>query len=512
MKHVLDNKKLSNMNTDFELINNIKQCIPAFENYIANDKIENIEYPLDQEVLDIIFNKIISDKNADEFEMFRHIDEIKLLWAKLIKKSIITLRFYDKREPFIKNHDKYPIAYGIEELESYFKKYVEFESTLYGGARYYRDHVIHVFRVWLLGLRILLKKDNKYLDQILIDENCQLNGLEKIAVWTLIALTHDLGYPLEKAQGIINKTKDMMQSFVANPTISMDLSFSGVQNTMNDFVLRFMSSKMIPKVMDGNEEYKFVARLQPKYFFKFQKSLERNHHGILSSLVIYKLLRYFLESDYSTNEDYYFKEEDVRQFYIRREILRAISSHTCHDIYHMNYKNFSFLLILCDDAQEWGRKYITELYVNSPLKYTFSGIHFAFNKENSGGQEKEIATISIDESYCNVDKDETIKMIFSRFVDISRSYNEIFRDGQDTGSRNFEFIKNTIIDNGKNDESVKIHLVLKVSREKTTTLSAKLVAAESDTQDVERFANILSELFKKAPGENNSWFCNLADF
>lgn len=169
-------------------------------------------------------------------------------------------------------------------------------------------------------------------------------------------------------------------------------------------------------------------------------------------------------------------------------------------------------MILCDDAQEWGRKYITELYVNSPLKYTFSGIHFAFNKENSGGQEKEIATISIDESYCNVDKDETIKMIFSRFVDISRSYNEIFRDGQDTGSRNFEFIKNTIIDNGKNDESVKIHLVLKVSREKTTTLSAKLVAAESDTQDVERFANILSELFKKAPGENNSWFCNLADF
>lgn len=54
--------------------------------------------------------------------------------------------------------------------------------------------------------------------------------------------------------------------------------------------------------------------------------------------------------------------------------------------------------------------------------------------------------------------------------------------------------------------------MLKVSREKTTTLSAKLVAAESDTQDVERFANILSELFKKTPGENNSWSCNLADF
>lgn len=500
------------MNTDFELINNIKASMPDFDAYVNGILVEGLEYPLDNEVRQVLFEQITADRQADEFEIYKRIDDVKQLWAVLIKKSIITLRYFDSREPFLQNHKKYPIAYGVDDLNDYFKKYVDFESALYGGARYYRDHVVHVFRVWLLGIRLLLKKNNKLLEQISIDEHCNLNALEKIAVWTFIALTHDLGYPLEKAQNIIDKTRDMMLSFVANPAISMDLSFSGIQNSMNDFVLRFMSSKMVPKSLPGNEEFKYVARLQPKYFFKFQKSLERNMHGILSALVIYKMLRYFLESDFSTNEDYFFKEEDARQFYIRREILRAISSHTCHDIYHMDYKNFSFLLILCDDAQEWGRKNISELYVNSTLKYTFNGIHIALKKEGQADEEKDIASISIDESYCNVDNEDTIKSIFERFVSISRDYNEIFRDGQETGSRNFNFAKKTVIDNGKADESVKIHFVLEVNREKTTTISAKLLASEQDSEDAKNFATILDKLFKTKSDETNTWNLCLKDF
>ena len=127
----------------------------------------------------------------------------------------------------------------------------------------------------------------------------------------------------------------MMTSFVSNPMINMDLSFSGVQNSMNDFVLRFVSSKMweinpetrrtIEYINDSFKEEqnrlkqlndverdreikkkRYVARLQPKYYFKLQKSLEHSQHGILSSLIIYKHLLYFLESDYSLNEDYMF--------------------------------------------------------------------------------------------------------------------------------------------------------------------------------------------------------------
>ena len=187
------------MNADYELINNIKKSIPSFDTYIEDVWVDGIEYPLDQEVRNILFDKIDLNKDADNFEIYKRIDIVKELWVSLIKKSIITLRYFDKREPFFNNQEKYPIAYGVDDLNSYFKKYVDFESALYGGTRYYRDHVVHVFRVWLLGIRLLLNKENKLLEQISIDDKCQTNALEKLAMWTFIALTHDLGYPLEKA-------------------------------------------------------------------------------------------------------------------------------------------------------------------------------------------------------------------------------------------------------------------------------------------------------------------------
>jgi hypothetical protein len=257
-----------------------------------------------------------------------------------------------------------------------------------------------------------------------------------------------------------------MKSFVVNPIVSMDLSFNGVQNNMNDFVVRFLSSKMHKKEVPfwANEEVcgknsasidyeaKYVARLQPKYYFKFQKSLEKSMHGILSAIIIYKLLLYFLESDYSINEDYEFDEEDVRQFYIRREILRAISSHTCHDIYHLDMLNFAFLLIIVDDSQEWGRKRIGELYVKTKTRYEFHEIKPNFNigtlEIEKNGKKKNVhlhkCTASEQFSLPSEDSSGLARLLFS-LIEQSESYKEIFRDGQDTSSRNFTFIKKSKI-------------------------------------------------------------------
>lgn len=163
----------------------------------------------------------------------------------------------------------------------------------------------------------LLENQSDYLERITIQKNVEVNNLEKLSIWSMIALTHDLGYPLEKAQGIIEKTKSMMKTFVSNPTISMDLSFNGIQTNMNDYVVRFISSKMreckplCVQNRENQEEKHYVARLQPKYYYKFEKSLEGYKHGILSATIIYKLLIYFLESDFSINEDYEFNEEEA---------------------------------------------------------------------------------------------------------------------------------------------------------------------------------------------------------
>lgn len=443
----------------------LRQMLSTLNSYRTSTDTPACANPIDDEVFNLL-EDIEGKLTEDAFDIFRFKKPLLQLWKKLIEKSIVCLRYFDTREPFGKpDVKKAPYAYGVQNLYEYFEKYNEFENLLYGGSEYYRDHVIHVIRVWIIGTDILLRDNAKFVHAIEIVKGFEFSDFEKLSIWTIIAMSHDLGYPLEKSMKIMDKTKDMMKCFIQNPILSMDFSFSGVQNLMNDFVIRFMSSKMWrvkdcstiaiesdPSVDEKTKEY-FVARLQPKFYFKFQKSLEQNNHGILSSLLIYKMLLYFLESDYSTNEDYVFDKEDTRQFYMRREILRSISSHTCQDIYQLHLYSFSLLLIIADDAQEWGRKQISELYVQKDTGYEFKGIEI-MDTESSDGN-----TCVMTEQY-TISNDKQFKHILEQFRRISLGYNAWFRDGQDTDKRDFNFVKRTkvVVKMGRSDIDVELSL------------------------------------------------------
>lgn len=100
----------------------------------------------------------------------------------------------------------------------------------------------------------------------------------------------------------------------------------------------------------------FSTHIQAKYYLKFSRSFERFDHGLISCLVLAKNLVYFLETNFDfDNIDTLKGEEEARQFIIRREILRSIASHTCHEIYHFKPNTFSFLLLIVDEIQFWGR-------------------------------------------------------------------------------------------------------------------------------------------------------------
>lgn len=479
----------------------LKQCFSEDTKKLFTDS--KCEFPLDSDVTEILddLNKELKT-TSDEYELYQYKDNIDKLWVLLLEKAIKCLRYYDTREPFINSTGKSPKAYGIKDLKSYYDRYSKFEQVLYGSSRFYRDHVIHVFRTWLIGIHVLTKNNGRYLKQITINEkefNFTICNAEKISIWTIIALTHDLGYPLEKAKGIIDVTQEMVATFVSNPDISKDFSFHGVQNYMNDFVVRLMSSKMrLKDTIDekkadekkadeekadekkaddkkaddkktdnekSNDKEEYVARLQSKYYFKFQKSLEKNSHGILSTLIIYKLLTYFLESDYNINEDYYFSKEDCRQFYIRREILRAIASHTCDDVYQLYMGSFSFLLRICDDTQEWGRKNISELYVKSGQSYKLTDIGSTF-KVDGNGKKSHSCSISEEITFNSDVPDNSIKQLIDRFRRQSIVYVTIFRDGQDTNRRDFSFER--ILKLKIEDKGISIILKLNVDKDKAS--------------------------------------------
>lgn len=456
------------------------------------------QHPLDKDVVLEIKNlmeAMASNNKEDVYEIFHHIEKIDAIWSLLLEKAIKCLRYYDPREPFEENKEKNPQAYGLSELNEYYKKYKKFESMLYGSSQFYRDHVIHVFRTWLSGVKCMVSDGGKYLKYISIhdEEKVDLNSQEKLSIWTIIALTHDLGYPLEKAKDIIEATHAMISSFVTSPTISMDLSFHGVQNYMNDFIVRLMSSKMKKVGSKKNNNNKktslYVARPQPKYYFKFQKSLERMKHGILSTLIIYKLLAYFLDSDYSINEDYKFDEDERKQFYIRREILRAIATHTCKDVFHLHMGSFAFLLIVSDDTQEWGRKYLSELYTPSGNEHTLEEIQLIVNKNKC--------------NECNIKENivitkkriDDVTNLLKRLREQALNYVRIFRDGHDTKNRDFSFTKNLTIKYGKSPE-ITLDMSLKILNDAVSSLEGNIKCQE--VQKNQKFFEEFVEAIKKA--------------
>ena len=191
-------------NTDYLIIKGLLFNLNKFDS-IKEDYTG--AYPLDSEVRSSLEKTSSSLESGDDYAIFDYEDVITALWKQLIEKSIICLRHFDSREPFLRNDNKVPQAYGIDNLVQYFKQYREFESSLYGSVKYYRDHVIHVIRVWLLGMDLLIRNDCSYLKSMSIDKSENYNYYEKISVWTLIALTHDLGYPLEKSIEIFDKTR-----------------------------------------------------------------------------------------------------------------------------------------------------------------------------------------------------------------------------------------------------------------------------------------------------------------
>lgn len=414
---------------------------------------DNLPYPLCSNIMEEL--KKIKPQTENTNIQYENVDAITKIWSNLIIASIKCLRFFDSREPFRTDCNKVAIAYGSDDLKKYLEKYNDFESVLYGGSKYYRDHVFHSFRTWLLGIVCILNKwksgqQKLFIGAIKIDGekeesifNNQINFFEKISMWTIIALCHDLGYPLEKTKEVFEKTQDMMKEFMYEPKIWNNFDFNGIQNDINKHILNFMCTKLksvtkSKKNKEGKEEeYEcYYGRKQPKYSFKYSKSLESYKHGILSAIIIYKTLIYFKEADFNLNDDYEYNKDEAKQFYIRREILRAIASHTCSDIYNVNLATFSSLLFICDELQEWGRKSWSDIYEGKEANQTVLTIN-QFSTE----------CIKVDEnirmdSASNREIINKIKRIYSNQYE---KYKIIFRDGQDSTNRKYGFCKKAVI-------------------------------------------------------------------
>lgn len=182
---------------------------------------------------------------------------------------------------------------------------------------------------------------------------------------------------------------------------------------------------------------RFYGRIQPKYYLKYAKSLERFKHGVIASVIIYKMLLFFLESDFNMNDDHVYSQEDARQFYIRREILRAIASHTCSDAYSIHLVTLPSILFVCDELQEWGRKTWGDIYSGGPARE----VGLIITRLDEDGIEIE-ETMKREEASDVAAEADIVKRVFESQYSL---YKTKFRDGQDTAKRDFSIRKTMTI-------------------------------------------------------------------
>ncbi|MFX0134270.1 MAG: hypothetical protein ACFFDN_11560 [Candidatus Hodarchaeota archaeon] len=389
------------------------------------DKFSNVDK---QKLINIFEELLIDDKQNDEKARVFKKQKIyfQKLWPHFVRNAIKFLRHKDYRDKGTLKFD-----FGVERLTKYFKEFSKFEEILYGIDEYYRDHSLHVFRVYLLGEYIVREFLNGYDNVDIMNRPINISKVqnsEKEAIWCIIALCHDLGYPLEKLNELNKKLIKILEYFGTSnfSPLRYSLPLEGI--ILDKFILKLISSRITNELK---------THMQSKFYTKYSNAYEKLDHGVMSCILLMKNLVYFKESDYES----FFEEgftlindeskktkrilEDARQFLIRREILRSIASHDNEDIYHIKMNNFPFLLIICDEIQEWARPASTRR------------LYYPLDDKN-----KEIIEI-IDFNNNNIEISIIVNLFGNDFKEYStkkfRRFIRLLRSAVDSETRKFNF-------------------------------------------------------------------------
>ncbi len=236
-------------------------------------------------------------KKKDDLRFF-HEDLIEL-WPLVLTDALKELkrhdeREYDKTKP--KKMDTFfdPASLGTTQLKDVLQGFSEFEGMMYGASpSHYRDHIEHSFRVWIIGHGILktcfhgsllAPVKEKYLSDKIIPEEWE-------CMWALVALCHDIGYPLSHIERINERARETLQRQGLIPEGDLRFTFRRQMLPFHDTVIKLISSDPISHPLGKDKS--FHTHIKNKYYLKFLKSFDQLDHGIISTLLVSKALTYY---------------------------------------------------------------------------------------------------------------------------------------------------------------------------------------------------------------------------
>jgi len=226
------------------------------------------------------------------------------------------------------------------------------------GGRIYRDHYIHQFQVFLLGLYVI----DKIYDDFVKKHNCKKPEIS----WLMISSFHDMAYPVqlydEWSSKFFHKIFGVPKG-IARIELKSKFVEQSFMNCTNCLIAKLCSK----------EELKgdWLAKKKELLRFFYEKITEAKNHCILSSMSLLKILREEYENKITIGDmDFEHICEDI---IIPSALAIAIHAEEVWGglrdkgkwqkrktevplpVLRFEDDPLSFLLIFCDSIQEWGR-------------------------------------------------------------------------------------------------------------------------------------------------------------
>jgi hypothetical protein len=190
----------------------------------------------------------------------------------------------------------------------------QFEKFLFTNENY-RDHILHTFRVWGLGLLLYRKIFEPTFDRQ------RINSDTFHFLWYLASVYHDVGYPLEKIQKIVK----LMNKNFQNTGIEISINSSGNVNYL-----------CTPEIND------VLRDIFPEFSFDNFNILNKKHGELSARILIFSLQKHLAQR---------WSEE-------AKKSIKSIVLHDNENIeISINDDPLSALLVICDEMQEWGRPF-----------------------------------------------------------------------------------------------------------------------------------------------------------
>lgn len=206
-------------------------------------------------------------------------------------------------------------------------------ETLLGTDVRYREHFMHQFQVFLLGYYIINEHDSirtKLKEYLNKGHEGPLYDLDDVLrVWFISSIFHDTAYSVEK----IEKWLDNYFERVKVP--------SKYQIYWSDIYSEYESCKTELVEIISNNHYQ-LNRNNIAVCIK-DAFIEQHDHGVISGLMMMKEIK-------KNNIDSYLLNESCSAISLHNDVVYS-------KISQLSFKDFpfAFLLVYCDNAQEWGR-------------------------------------------------------------------------------------------------------------------------------------------------------------